>query len=273
MAATACFLMSQSPKACAGDDEDLLEIIKEVTLKIEKTPNKPELYLQRGQTHRLNHSWDDALADLEHAGTLSNQWQILHFERAEVFFDAAWYKSAKASADRFLALQPNHSDALLLRARARTKLGDRLGAVQDYTRAIATASKLNPEMYLERAQALTAEGSEHYPEALRGLEQGMSKLGPLVTLQLAAIDVEVKQNHVDAALSRIDKTMAQAPRKESWLLRRAEIQQKAGRPQAAAESYKAALAALDTLPPERRNVPATAELEQRIRAGLSGIEK
>lgn len=97
----------------------------------------------------------------------------------------------------------------------------------------------------------------------------MAVLGPLVTLQSLAINVEVQQNRVDAALARIDKVMAQFPRKETWLARRGEILQQSGRNKEAAEAFQSALTALDTLPAGRRNVPAMVDLEKRIRTSLA----
>jgi len=66
----------------------------------------------------------------------------------------------------------------------------------------------------------------------------------------------------------LDSVAAQSPRKETWLERRAEILLQAGRPKEATEAYQAALKALDSLPPSRRQVPAMIELEKRVRAAL-----
>jgi predicted negative regulator of RcsB-dependent stress response len=158
-----------------------------------------------------------------------------------------------------------------------------VAAAEDYSRAIAYSSQPSPELYLERAQALTAEGGTYLDTALKGLEQGIQKLGPLVTLQLYAIDVELKRKQFDAALKRLDKVAAQSPRKETWLARRGEILQQAGRGEEAREAYRAALKAMDTLPPSRRQVPAMIELEKRLRLAIdpqagsgssgAGIEK
>ena len=41
----------------------------------------------------------------------------------------------------------------------------------------------------------------------------------------------------------------------------------------ALEAYQSALQALDKIPPARRNVPAMAELEQRLRTALADIDK
>ena len=91
-------------------------------------------------------------------------------------------------------------------------------------------------------------------------------------MQLTAIDLEVRQKRYDAALARIDTVAAATPRKETWLARKGEILRQAGRPAEAREAYRAALQALESLPPARRNVPATAALEKNIREQYESLK-
>ncbi|MBA2646756.1 MAG: tetratricopeptide repeat protein, partial [Pyrinomonadaceae bacterium] len=90
----------------------------------------------------------------------------------------------------------------------------------------------------------------------------------LITLQLAALDLELAQKRYDRALTRLERIAAQSPRKETWLARRGEILEQAGRKTEAHAAYAAALAAIETLPPHRRRVKAVTELETRLRAAL-----
>jgi predicted negative regulator of RcsB-dependent stress response len=116
-----------------------------------------------------------------------------------------------------------------------------------------------------------AVGPEQFPAALKGLDDGIKRLGPLVTLQLFAIDAELKQSNFDGALARVDQVAARSPRKETWLARRGEILRQAGRPAEAKRAYSDALAALKTLPPTRRNVPAMQELARRIQKEIDSL--
>lgn len=248
------------------------EMITNATREILLNPRKPELYLNRAELYRLHSSWDLSLADLARAEALSNTWHILHFSRARLLMNAGWFESAKVSADRFLELEPDHLEALVTRARTRVKLGDFLRAAEDYTHAISVAAPPTPELYLERAQALADAGPAYLNKAMQGLDEGVIKLGSIITLQLASIDLELKHNRWDAALARLDKIMAQAPRKEVWLVRRGEILRLAGKDKEAFDAYSAALKALESLPPARRRVPAIMELEARIQKALSEFQ-
>jgi tetratricopeptide (TPR) repeat protein len=243
---------------------DLHDQIEAVTRQIQKSPQEGELYFKRGELHRAHRDWDASQADYEMAAVLSPHLVFLDLARGRMFLDADWPRSAIVCLDRFLLKQPRSADALVLRARAWMKLESFLEAASDFDEAIAAAEEPKPEYYLERAQALQAAGPRHIPRAIRGLDEGMQKLGPLVVLQLQAIELELARNEFQAALDRIDVAAAKAPRKETWLLRRGEVLARAGRTEEARESLSSALAALNTLPSSRRNVPAMVALEERI---------
>jgi tetratricopeptide (TPR) repeat protein len=262
-------VMAATPGA-QGHAELLIQI-EAMDKEIAKDPNNPELYLRRGQLRREHLEYDLAHADFDRAEALAPQLATIDVFRGRLFLDWGWPLSARACLDRFLARHPRHFDALVLRARALTRLNQRLAAVRDYDRAIATAAEPGPDLFIERAQVLVDQGPEQLAAALKGLDEGLQRLGPLVTLQLFAIETELKRNHFDGALARVDLVAARSPRKETWLARRGEILQQAGRPDEAKQAYQSALAALQTLPPTRRNVPAMQELSKRIQQEIDSL--
>jgi len=251
---------------------DLHEQIAAVTRQLEKDPKNAELYLKRGELHRAHQDWDQAQADYDRAISLDPGLTVIDFTRGRMFLEANWPHSAKVCLDRFLLKHTNHVEGFIARARTLVKLEKPLDAAHDFTIAIRYAAAGRPELYIERSQALASAGEKHSAEALRGLDEGIERLGPLVTIQLQAIDLELKRRQFDAALARLEKIAAQSPRKETWLARRGEILLQAGRREEARAAYEQALKALDTLPPGRRNVPAMTELERRIRAALEAIK-
>ena len=246
--------------------------IEEVTKEIQKSPRDPELYMRRADLHRAHSEWDAAQADYDYAFALNPKLPTIDLLRGRMFLEANWPLSCKIALDRFLAKNPDHSEGATIRARALVKLNRRLEAAQDYSKAIARANEGRPELYLERAQALATEGKQYVDEAIRGLDEGVQKMGPLVTLQLYAMDLETENGRYDAALKRLDEVMAKAPRKETWLERRGNILRQAGKAEEARTAYQAGLDAMKTLPPARRNVPAMLELEKRLRTGVESSQ-
>ena len=58
-----------------------------------------------------------------------------------------------------------------------------------------------------RDRALAAESGDHLDEALRGLDEGIKRLGPIVTLELYAIDLELAHKRYDSALESLGLAM------------------------------------------------------------------
>ena len=261
--------LATSPRAHAH--ADLIPQIEDVTRQIERDPRNIDLYVRRGELYRTHAEWDKALADFDTILTLepTNRWVDL--AKGRLMADASWLLTAKAYLDRFIAGQPNHAEALTSRARVLTRLNLHLSSANDYDGAIRLSPEPIPELFIERAQTLGAYGPVFLDRAIEGLDEGIKRLGPLVTLQLSVVDLELKRKNYAAALERIDGIAQRSPRKETWLARRGEILEQAGRPEEARVAYQNALAALASLPLVRRNVPAMAQLEKRIRGQIDAI--
>ena len=248
--------------------EGLHEQIEAVTAKIKRDPKNASLYLQRGELHRLHRDWIRAAADYDRAKSLQPSLTIVDLARGKMLFESRRLQQAKFVLDRFLRQQPNHVEGLVTRARVLSRIGARVQAAQDFTQALALAPTPEPEIYLERAKALAGD-KRYFEEALRGLDEGIKRLGPVVTLQLAAIDLELSRRNYDSALTRLDVIAAQSERKEMWLIQRGEILRSAGRIEEARAAFNAALVAIDSLPPERRQTRAVIALQLRAQSGLN----
>lgn len=251
---------------------DFHTLITAANQEIEKAPQNPELYLRRAELHRLHQMWPESEADIAKAVSLSPGLPLIDLCFGRLRMDTAWPLAARAHFDRFLEKHPDHVEALTLRSRVWQTLGQPLNASEDLARAVRASPENSPELYIERAQALASAGAAQWETALTVLDDGIRRMGPLVTLQLTAIDIELRRQNYDAALRRVDAVAARSPRKESWLARRGEILLQAGRGDEARQAYQSALAALDTLPPVRRNVPAVLDLERRIRTELDQLK-
>ena len=87
---------------------------------------------------------------------------------------------------------------------------------------------------------------------------------PLDVQALLIVELDGTEVEVDHLIERVDAIVAHSPRKETWLWRRGQILEDAGRYATARQSYEDALAAIDRLPENRRNVSSVAELEKRL---------
>ncbi|MBI3871308.1 MAG: hypothetical protein HY299_22480 [Verrucomicrobia bacterium] len=261
-------MISAGPALGHGDTHAM---IVAVTQELQQRPRDPDLYYRRAELYRRHGDFDHAWTDLETAQKFGTNMPILDLSRGLLLSDVKWPSSAKIYLDRFLAREPKHVPGLAARARVQLQLTNRDAAARDFTLAILHSENPQPELYIERAQALGAEDAAGMKAALQGLDEGLKRLGPIITLQLHAIDLELRLNQTNAAVARLDGIIAQSPRKETWCARKGEILQAAGRGMEAKAAYSEALTHLAKLPPARRNAPAIRELETRIQAAMTAL--
>lgn len=247
----------------------LHEQIAAVTQQIETNPTNAALYLKRGDLLRLHDEPELALADFAVVEKLDPRLDQTLLLRGKTLLAAKRHDRAKAALDRYLGAHPANSDALATRARVRAALGQPLDAAADFAAAIANANPPDPDLYRERAQLLA--GNNRGADALRGLDEGIAKIGPIASLELPAIDLEIATRNFDGALARLDKLYARLPRKDTWLARRGEILEEASRPADALKNYSDALAAIENLPRHIRTTAASAELEAKVRDAIKRL--
>lgn len=251
---------------------DLHEHMERVNREIATSPQNGNLYLQRAALHAAHEELKAAAADYARAETLHADPLAVWLGRGKVELASGRWADAKATLSRLLAREPRHVDALVTRARARIELADIDGAVADFTAAIGASTRPEPEYFLERAAALAGAHPPRWQSAIQGLDDGLKQLGSgVVTLLLAAIDLESRAGRVDDALSRIDRALATTPRKETWLLRRGDLLVLAGRPAEARHDYEAAIAATAALPARLRKAGSIADLEIHAREALGKL--
>ena len=266
-------LFAVGPRPCVAHSP-AQERIATLNERMKVEPASAELYLARGEMHRNAAEWDAALSDYAAARRLAPGLDVLDLAEGRLHLDAGRPEVAEAAFDRFLAREPRHAPAYALRARARAARGNHLGAADDLSRAIATATEdsLNYEWYLERADALVKAGPEHRPEAILSLDQWRAAVGSIVVLDLAALDLELASGELAAALARVDRVLQTAPRNGQWAARRGEILERMGRQQEAQAAYAAALEQILALPAGRRASASLHALEASTRAALARVE-
>ena len=255
--------------ALGWSHDDIPEQIRLLNEKIRKSPKSAELFFQRGELYRANGNWKEAEADYKTAKRLAPEMIAADLGLGLVYLQTGHLQESKAALDQFLQSHPDHAEARVARGHAYNRLHQIDAAIADYTQALKI--RPDPEVYIERSRLVTSQG--RLGEALEGLNEGIDRLGPIVTLELPAIEIEIQLARYDSALSRVDRIAAQSDRKETWLAKKGEILLKATRKEEALKAYESALEALRALPESRRSNQYTQELEKRIEAALQEIRQ
>ncbi len=259
------FVFAANVSAHDGLHEQIIAVTKE----IKKDPNNAALYLKRAELYRLHEEWKRSEKDFDRAEKLNSNLAVVNLGRGKLWLDARQFAKARLALEKFLAKESESFEGVLTMARISAKLKQTETSVKYFTEAIAISPPDSAEIYLERAETLVS--ANKIDEALRGLDEGIEKFDGLVTLQTAAIDLEVKRKNHDAALVRLDKLAATMPRQESFFLRRGEILLQAERKCEARKSLLQAQKGYDSLSAFRKNVRAVKEQTARLQKLLTTI--
>ena len=238
-------------------------------------PDAPELYLLRGDLHRLHGHWSEAITDFRKARQLDPDNVATGLGMGRTYLDQGLYKKALKHLDRALAKQSDNIRGLDARAKIFHLLGRPLSAAADYQRAIDSFQQPKnplPEYYFERARALEAAGVDYIGAALQTLDAGISMLGNLRVLEDYAVELERKRGHYDAALLRLDRVINRSARKEALLMKRGEILMEAGRTLEAEDDFTAAREAIHALPQHRRHTHAIKNIQADINRHLHSTD-
>ena len=255
------------PRNARGHGEVHIRI-NALTRQIE-TNQTPQLYLDRGDLHRQDQNWAAAEADYATASELDPGLIGVTFCRARLLADSGRLEEARRLFGQALEQTPANGEPLIGRARVQVRLHQPQAAIADYQRGLELLSQPAPEYFVELAQTLAAEGQAK--QALRALDRGIEKLGPVLTLQIPAFDLEFAGKNYGAALVRLESILERAHRKENWLARRGDVLLAAGRRAEARKSYEETLLVIKTLPRLVQQGPAMVTLQNRVTAALTQI--
>jgi tetratricopeptide (TPR) repeat protein len=261
-----CFLTAS--QALAHGDLHLQ--IAELTQALKLAPHEAVLWHKRGELYRAHHDYDRALSDYARAERLDPELRVVALSRGRALYEAGRLLPAERSLSRFLEGAPQQVEALLLRARVRARLSRREAAELDFVAALGASIDPLPDLYLERAQNLASIGKTS--EALDVLEQGKRRLGPLVTLDDAALELELSLKRYSAALARVDEMLSRVARQEHLLARKASILDLAGEGELARQVRVSALGQIEALPEAKQKLASTRELSRSLQQELARAE-
>lgn len=250
-----------------GDDQLLIEALTE---ELAKKPDA-DLFIRRGELHRHHQEWTKAEADLIAAAKLDPSLTLVDFFRARVLLEAGAPQRAFPFIERYQKSAPDEPEGWYLRGEIAHTLGRSAEAAAHYADGIRRAPNPRPEHFLRRARILASITPRDPVQVLAALDEGIARLGPVISLVDYAIELEIEARNIDAALARIDRAMANLPRRERWLVRRGDLLVKAGRTPEAVAAYRAALAAIEELPERYRDTVPMEKLAADARASLQRL--
>lgn len=264
--ATACLLAPIAAPA-HGDDQIIIEALTE---ELAKAPSA-DLHLRRGELFRHHREWERAEADYTAAARLEPTLAIIDYFRARARLEAGAPEEALAVIGRFLAAAPREAEGWYLRGEILAALDRPAEAAAAYADGLGRAAQPRPEHFLRRSRLLAAATPDDPARVLAAVDEGLARLGPIVSLVDEAIALELARGHHAGALDRIAAALARAPRRETWLVRQGDVLVQCGRRDEAIASYRAALAAIAELPERYRTTVPVEKLARDARQSLERL--
>lgn len=228
---------------------EIADALERLNAQIKAAPADAELYLERGDLYARHEEWVPAEANFLTAAELAPRHPGVARARGALALATGHPREARPLLDAAVAGLPQDPLPRLLRARAHAALGERAAAVADLDAVLALVATPSPELWLQKAALLEP------AEALRAVEEGIARIGPVVVLHLRAAALEESLGRIDDAACRLDQLASGSERPELWLRRKGDLFTRAARPGEARAAYAAALAAAATLPDWLRHSP------------------
>ncbi|MBL9203000.1 MAG: hypothetical protein JNL39_20995 [Opitutaceae bacterium] len=253
-----------APPACPAHGT-FHERMAQLAARIERAPADAAAHFELARLFCQHGDWALALGAADAADALQPGAFATDLVRGEAQLGLGHAASARGALNRFLASQPQHAPALVLRARATTALDGPEAALADYRAATECPALVQADHFREAAGALEAAGRTD--DAINVLARGLARLGPDPTLLRDALALEEATGRVDDALARIACLEAAAPRREPWMARRARLLA-ATRPAESRAAWAKLLRHLDSLPNLERGLPELRAIAAEGRAAL-----
>lgn len=227
---------------------DLHEQIEQLSQAIQQEPNEAALYLQRGQLYSKHDNFEAAQQDYLTARKLDEQLLITDLLLAQLLAVHQKNDLALSHINTFLEKHPHNSNALTIRANIFKQMRHMAKCLADLEQALFHLKVPYPSHFVEMSEAVLLADASNVEAAMVWLQKGQAHFGFDIVLKEKEMDLWLKSQNYDEALNTIDDIIAQFPRKEKWLFKKAIIYESVQEIELAKTHYQATLDAIQTLP-------------------------
>lgn len=245
------------------------ELIEAVTREIASHPDDASLYLRRGILQLDHGDWRACLLDVEETERRQMQDLGAGLVRARAQAAGGFFAEAQAALDKFLAVHPEHSAALVERARVSRALGKKAEAADEFVRAMAHVAQPEPDQIFELAALLCTAGRE--VDALAAIDRALKRTPGVPSLVECGVKIEMRLGHFEGALRRLGEAMAVTRIKEPLMARRAAVLAQAGRIGESLAAWRELQTRLAALPAAERDSHAMSSLSERTHHAIGAL--
>jgi len=189
----ALMLFSALPIAgfCHPDLDLQIEVLD---VKIQAGEVNAGLLIKRGDLYRRHKDYPAATRDFEAARQLSPDNSLIDFYEGRLQLERGDPEAAEHHLARYLATQPQHSRAWMLRGEVNILLGRPENAAEYFDKAIQTAKSPSPGLYRLLILARVAIGETAWGAAAEAADIGLVRFGTEVSLLGLGTDIALARN-------------------------------------------------------------------------------
>lgn len=248
---------------------DIHQRMQRLDREIAREPNNLELRLKKAEMLLIDQHAAEAYVEFSRILELAPRRNDVLLQLAKAQLLLKQYDAAKLSVDRLL--QQADNDALrvrvfLLGGEVLSAAGKWLDAAQAYQKAIELSEPLEPDSVLFAANAFRQAGQVE--QAIDALNNGISRLGPLQTLDEQALELEIQSRRYDAALVRVERMLVSKQRLPFLFYQKGLILDKVTRSEQAKLAYQQALDAISSMSAAKQATPSVLNLKLLIEQAL-----
>jgi predicted Zn-dependent protease len=243
--------------------------MEQLAAAIEQDPTNAQLHFELADLNAQHGDWQLALLNLKRVDELKPGQYMTNVVRGEAWLVGEKPDKAREVLDPVLKEHPECVRAWVLRARANKALGDLPASAADFREALQRTTTPDPDLILDTAEVLAAQKREK--EAAVILATWIEKVGPIPSLTLRALELEIATKDFDAALRRVEAMRQGAPRPEPWMARRASVLAQAGRFEQSRAAWQALADHLAALPNLERGSHAMSKLMEEAQQALASL--
>lgn len=249
-----------------GDTHEQIKVLDE---RLKQDPDHVATLLERADLYRRHRNFDEALEDLNRVRLLSPASDTVYYLTGLTRLEQGEFSEAETALQIFIGRSPSSPRGHVALAKVFNQQERYLDAARAYELAIESQSTPTPDHYLARAHAYIEAGKPYLSQALEGLEDGIALMGPLITLQRLAIEVEIDQENYQNAIDRVNRILQDVDRKETWLVKKGKVLNSIGRKEEAKQQFLLAERSIELLPNRTRASPAMRDLLKTINENLN----
>ena len=238
---------------------------------ISTDPEEVSHYVRRALLYVENKEFENALADIERADALGDEFYKAEFYKAFILWSVANQtdppsikplSNSRELLIRYLSRYPSDRHAHFLLARNFVVTEEREKAIPHFYSAIELTTDPALELYLEHIKNLETLG--RIDESIKSLQQAISQLDKNKELVEYAIELELERGNLAMAIAWFDQMPQSSQNLPSTLIRKGGLLMKAKKPKQARQVLCDAKSQLDELPENVRNSPRIIRLAEDL---------